>query len=113
MTSGVPMSFCRELVRAGASGLELIVPMGGMNVNWLVAAGCVQRVPTAIVSFEGFGQAPAFRRAGDHGEIVIEDWSELTLLCAFHAAASGVPYMPTVRGSARTCPAAFPMGCGR
>jgi len=58
MTSGAPMSFCRELVRAGASGLEMIVPMGGMNVDWLVAAGCVQRVLTAIVSFEASGRLP-------------------------------------------------------
>jgi glutaconate CoA-transferase subunit A len=108
MTSGAPMSLCRRLVQAGASGLELVVPMGGMNVDWLIAAGCVSRVLTAIVSFEGFGLAPAFRRAGERGEVVIEDWSELTMLCALNAAAAGVPFMPTRAGLGTDIPAHLP-----
>ena len=93
--SGAPMSFCRELIRAGRSDLELIVMTGGMNVDWLVAAGCVRRVLTAIVSFEGYGLAPSFRRAVERGGIAVEDWSELTMLSAWRAATMGVPYMPT------------------
>jgi glutaconate CoA-transferase subunit A len=108
MTSGAPMSLCRHLVLARASALELVVPMGGMNVDWLIAAGCVRRVLTAIVSFEGFGLAPAFRRAAERGEIVIEDWSELTMLCALNAAASGVPYMPTRAGLGTDIPGHLP-----
>jgi glutaconate CoA-transferase subunit A len=108
MTSGAPMSFCRELMRGPVSGLELVVPMGGMNVDWLIAAGCVRRVLTAIVSFEGFGLAPAFRRAGERGDVAIEDWSELTMLCALQAAAAGVPYMPTRAALGTDLPAHLP-----
>jgi glutaconate CoA-transferase subunit A len=93
--SGAPMSFCRELIRAGRTDLELVVMTGGMNVDWLVAAGCVRRLLTAIVSFEGHGLAPSFRRAVERGDIVVEDWSELTMLSAWRAATYGVPYMPT------------------
>lgn len=95
MMSSAPMAFCRALVDAGVRGLELVVPTGGMNVDWLVAGGCVSRVLTAIVSFEGFGLAPSFRRAAQDGTIEVEDWSELTMLCALQAATAGVPFMPT------------------
>jgi glutaconate CoA-transferase subunit A len=98
MMSGAPMSFCRELIRAGRRELELVVMTGGMNVDWLVAAGCVRRLLTAIVSFEGHGLAPSFRRAAERGDIVVEDWSELTMLSAWRAATFNVPYMPTRAG---------------
>lgn len=95
MMGGAPLSFCRELVRAGRRDLDLIVMSGGMNVDWLLAAGCARRILTAIVSFEGFGLAPNFRRAVEAGAVTIEDWSELTMLCALRARIAGVPYMPT------------------
>ena len=95
MMTGAPNRFCRELIRAGRMDLELVVMTGGMNVDWLVAAGAVRRVLTAIVSFEGYGLAPNFRRAVERGEIAVEDWSELTMLSAWRAATMGVPFMPT------------------
>jgi len=79
-----------------------------MNVDWLVAGGCVRRVLTAIVSFEGFGLAPSFRRAAQDGTIEVEDWSELTMLCALQAATAGVPFMPTRAGLGTDVPTHLP-----
>lgn len=95
MMTGAPNSFCLQLIRAGRRDLDLVVMSGGMNVDWLIAAGAVRRLLTAIVSFEGYGLAPNFRRAVERGEIAIEDWSELTMLSAWRAATMGVPFMPT------------------
>lgn len=106
--SGAPMAFCRELIRARRRDLELLVMTGGMNVDWLIAAGCVRRVLTAIVSFEGFGLAPNFRRAVESGRIAVEDWSELTMLCALRASVFGVPYMPTRAAVGTDLPAHLP-----
>ncbi len=108
MMNGAPLAFCRELIRAGRRDLDLIVMSGGMNVDWLVAAGCVRRLLTAIVSFEGFGLAPNFRRAAETGAIAIEDWSELTMLCALRARIAGVPFMPTRAGLGTDVPANLP-----
>jgi glutaconate CoA-transferase subunit A len=108
MMSGAPMSFCRELVCAGSSDLELVVMTGGMNVDWLLAAGCVRRVLTAIVSFEGFGLAPSFRRAVERQEVEVEDWSELTMLRSLEAATAGVPFMPTRAGVGTDVPVYLP-----
>ncbi|WP_187368892.1 CoA transferase subunit A [Baekduia soli] len=105
---GAPMAFCAELVRAGARDLELVVPVGGMNVDWLLAAGCARRVLTALVGFEGFGLAPWFRRAAEQGLVEVEDWSEHTMLSALQAAILGVPYMPTLAGLGTDLPARLP-----
>lgn len=107
--NGAPMAFCRELVRAGASDLELVVPVGGMNVDWLLAAGCVRKLVMGLTSFEGFGLAPSFRRAAEGGgSVEIEEWSEHTLICALQAATAGVPFMPTRAGLGTDMPALHP-----
>ncbi len=93
-----PMAFCRELVRASVRDLELIAAVGGMSTDWLIAGGCVRKLVMALTSFEGFGLAPSFRRAAETGAIEVEEWSERTLICAFQAAAAGVPFMPTRSG---------------
>jgi glutaconate CoA-transferase subunit A len=93
-----PMSFCRELVRGGVRDLELVAVVNGMATDWLIAGGCVRRLVMGLTSFEGFGLAPAFRRATQSGAIEVEEWSEHTLICALQAAIAGVPYMPTRAG---------------
>lgn len=93
-----PMAFCRELVRAGTRDLELVAVVNGMATDWLIAGGCVKRLLMGLTSFEGFGLAPAFRRAAQSGSIEVEEWSEHTLICALQAAIAGVPYMPTRAG---------------
>jgi glutaconate CoA-transferase subunit A len=103
-----PMAFCRELVRAGTRDLELVCPVGGMNVDWLLAGGCVRKLVMGLVSFEGFGLAPSFRRAAQQGTVEIEEWSEHTLICALQAATAGVPFMPTRAGLGTDMPALHP-----
>lgn len=103
-----PMAYCRELVRARIRELELVCPVGGMNVDWLLAGGCVGRLVMGLVSFEGFGLAPNFRRVAEQGLVEIEEWSEHTLICALQAATAGVPFMPTRAGLGTDMPALHP-----
>jgi glutaconate CoA-transferase subunit A len=72
--------------------------VNGMATDWLIAGGCVRRLIMGLTSFEGFGLAPAFRRAAQSGAVEVEEWSEHTLICALQAAIAGVPYMPTRAG---------------
>lgn len=108
LMAGAPMAFCAELARRGVRDLELVAIVAGPSVDWLIAAGCVRKVVTGLVSFEGFGLAPCFRRAAEQGEIEVEEWSEHTLICALQAASAGVPYMPTKAGLGTDMPALHP-----
>lgn len=71
-----PMAFVRELVRRKAKELDLVtVPIGGINVDMLVGAGCVRSVEFPQISMGEFGMAPNFRRAAERGRIVTHEHS--------------------------------------
>jgi acyl CoA:acetate/3-ketoacid CoA transferase alpha subunit len=93
-----PMAFCRELVRAGVSDLELVSAISGMSTDWLIGGACISRIVMALVSFEGFGLAPLFRRAAEQRAIEVHEYSEHTLISMLAAATAGVPFMPTRAG---------------
>jgi len=103
--NSAPMAFVRELVRAGKRDLTVVAIVAGMCVDWLVAAGAVARVAAGLVSFEGFGLAPHFRRGVESGEVTMEEYSEHLLICRLQARARRLPFMPTVAGLGTDVPA--------
>jgi len=96
--NGAPMALVRELVRRGVRDLKVVAIVAGMPVDWLVAGGCVSKVISGLISFEGLGLAPHFRAAAQRGEVEVEEYSEHTLICRLQAAAYGLPFMPTKAG---------------
>ena len=103
--NSAPMAFVRELVRAGKRDLTVVAIVAGMCVDWLVAAGAVSRVVAGLISFEGFGLAPHFRRGVESGKVAMEEYSEHLLICRLQAQARRLPFMPTVAGLGTGVPA--------
>lgn len=103
--NSAPMAFVRELVRAGKRDLTVVAIVAGMCVDWLVAAGAVARVVAGLISFEGFGLAPHFRRGVESGKVTMEEYSEHLLICRLQAQARHLPFMPTVAGLGTDVPA--------
>jgi len=93
-----PMAFVRELIRQGKKDLTLVAIVNGMAIDWLVAAGCVRRVISGLISFEGMGLAPNFRRAVESGTVTLEEYSEYLLIARLRAAATNLPFIPTKAG---------------
>ena len=93
-----PMAFVRELARQEKKELTLVAIVNGMAVDWLVAAGCVRRVVSGLISFEGMGLAPNFRRAVESGSVTLEEYSEYLLIARLRAAATNLPFIPTKAG---------------
>jgi glutaconate CoA-transferase subunit A len=96
--NGAPMAFVRTLARRRVEDLTVVALVAGMPIEWLVAAGCVRRVVSGLVSLEGFGLAPRFRAAVQAGRVEIEEYSEHTLICRLQAAAHRLPFVPTKAG---------------
>lgn len=96
--NSAPMAFVRELVRRRVKDLTVVAIVAGLPVDWLVAGGCVRRVVSGLVSFEGFGLAPHFRAAVQRGEVEMEEYSEHTLICRLQAAGHRLPFVPTLAG---------------
>ena len=94
-TQAAPMAAVRELIRQGKKELGLVVLVGGMPVDWLAAAGVINRLIGAAVSMEQFGLCQAYRKAVEAGQITVEELSETALNARLGAGARNLPFLPT------------------
>jgi glutaconate CoA-transferase subunit A len=89
------MAAARALAAAGRRDLTLVSFLGSLDVELLLAAGCVSTLHSAGVALDGAGLAPRYRAGRQEQTIDFVEWSEGTLLCALQATARGVPSLPT------------------
>ena len=94
-----PVALAHELVRQGRRGLEVLKTSGGLLVDLLVGAGCVDRLLFCHV-WNSVGPQPAhaFRRAVEQGvphRPVVDELSYGSFSMALAAAAWGLPFLPT------------------
>jgi glutaconate CoA-transferase, subunit A len=94
----IPFAAGHELVRQGRRDLTLVGPISDILFDQMIGAGCVSRVMAAWVGNVSAGVGYCFRRAVEHGvprKIDVVDYSNFTMALALHAAALGVPFLPT------------------
>jgi glutaconate CoA-transferase subunit A len=94
-TQAAPMAAVRELIRQERRDLGLVVLVGGIAVDWLAAAGCLDRLIGAAVSMEQFGLCQRYRAAVESGQIRVEELSETALNARLGAGARNLPFLPT------------------
>jgi glutaconate CoA-transferase, subunit A len=94
----IPFSAGHEIIRQGRRDLTLVGPISDILFDLMIGAGCVSRVMAAWVGNASAGVGYCFRRAVEcaiPNAIVTVDYTNFTLAMALHAAALGVPFMPT------------------
>ena len=94
-TQAAPMALVRELIRQGRRELGVVCLVGGIPVDWLAAAGAMNRLTGAAVSMEQFGLCQRFRKAVEAGAIAMEELSETALNARLGAGARNLPFLPT------------------
>ena len=93
--SWVSASFARALIVRGVRDLHVLcVPIGGITVDMLIGAGCVNTIEAAAVSLGEAGLAPRFTDAVQSGSIRIKDSTCPAIHAGLQAAEKGVPFMP-------------------
>jgi glutaconate CoA-transferase subunit A len=95
-----PMAFVRGLIqRKHQTGeprnLTLLNFTAGMESDFLVGAGMIDRVRTCYFGLEIFGLAPMFTYRANRGEIEIIEESEASLALGLRAQMAGVGFMPS------------------
>ena len=93
-----PMALVRALAEAGRQRLRVVSFLGSLDVELLLAAGCVGELHAAGVGLDGAGLAPRYRAARQTGSPRFVEWSEGLLLWALQAASFGVPSLPAWMG---------------
>lgn len=94
--SGHPMSLVREVIRRRPKNLTVVgAATSGLEVDMLIAAGCVSKVISPYVGGETIvGIGPAYRRAVESGEVKVWEIDEAMYYCALNAAAQNLPFLP-------------------
>ena len=94
----IPFAAGHELIRQGRRDLTLVGPISDTLFDQLIGAGRVSRVMAAWVGNVSAGVGYCFRRAVEGSiprRIEVVDYSNFTMALALHAAALGVPFLPT------------------
>jgi glutaconate CoA-transferase, subunit A len=94
----IPFAAGHELIRQGRRDLTVVGPISDILFDQMIGAGCVSRVMAAWVGNVSAGVGYCFRRAVEHAvprKIEVVDYSNFTMALALHAAALGVPFLPT------------------
>lgn len=110
INAGHPMALVRRLIRRGIDDLTLVgAASAGLEVDLLIAAGCVRKVVTPYVGAEGLASiGPAFRRAAQEGEIEIFELDEAHHYAGLRAAAQRLPFNPWRAGLGTSYPEVNP-----
>lgn len=90
-------ALAHEIIRQGRRDLTVVSTSVSMQMDMLVAAGCVRRIEHGAASIERFGLTYNFRRAAEEGSIEVEDYTHLGMATRFMAGEMGLPFMP-IRG---------------
>jgi len=94
----IPFSAGHEMIRQGRRDLTLVGPISDILFDQMIGAGCVARVMAAWVGNASSGVGYCFRRAVEKAipnAIETVDYTNFTMAMALHAAALGVPFLPT------------------
>jgi glutaconate CoA-transferase subunit A len=93
--AGIAMAATRELVRRRLRDLHLIcVPVGGLQPDILIGAGCVASIETSAVTLGEFGTAPRFSAAVRAGSLRVLDATCPAIHAALQAGEKGLPFIP-------------------
>lgn len=109
VTAAHPMALVRGLARRGIRDLRIVAPTGGIDVDLLIAAGCVTSVTSSYVGVEGLaGVAPVFRAAVQAGTVEVVDLDEAHCVMGLRAAGHKLPFMPWRGGVGTSFPTLNP-----
>jgi len=103
ITANHPMALIRGLIRRGIKNLTVIGSVSSaLDVDLLVAGGCVRRLVTAYVGAEVSAPVgPFYKRAAELGQIEVWECDEIIVMALLQATAQGLPFYP-VRGGVGT-----------
>ena len=104
LESMIPFAAGHEIIRQRKRDVTLVGPISDILFDQMIGAGCVRKVVAAWVGNVMMGSAYNFRRAIEEGiprPLEMVDHSNFTMALALHAAALGIPFLPTytARGS--------------
>jgi glutaconate CoA-transferase subunit A len=95
LTANKPMALIREVIRKGIKNLTVISLPCGIDLDLLIATGCVRKLFCPYVGMESLSPiAPFFRQKAQRGELEIMEVDVALVILMLRGAALNVPYLP-------------------
>jgi glutaconate CoA-transferase subunit A len=86
-----PMEIVREIIRQKITDLHVITMIGDLDVDLLIGVNAVSILDSCYIGLPMIGMARNFRNAVEHGNLIFNEWTELSMVRAFQAGAMGTP----------------------
>ncbi len=104
-----PTAMVREIVRKRVRGLTVVDISAGLNLEFLIAGGCVEKVITAYAGGEGMvAVAPMFRKSVEEGVLRVWEADAGIVVTALRAASLNLPFLPKRGGLGTSIPEVNP-----
>lgn len=95
--SRTPMALLREVLRRRPSGVTLARNLMCFEAELYLVAGCTSEMVTSWMGIGlPWGISPILRRYVESGRLRFQEWSHLAFGLRLRAAATGVPFLPTL-----------------
>lgn len=106
INAGHPMTLVRQIIRRELRDLTVVgAASSGLEVDMLIAAGCVKKLISPYVGAEGLASiGPAFRKAAQEGELEMWELDEAQYYAGLRAAAQRLPFNPWRAGVGTSYP---------
>ncbi|MHA1270405.1 MAG: CoA transferase subunit A [Candidatus Helarchaeota archaeon] len=88
------MAGLREIIRQKKKDLGILTFVGGLDVDMLAGAECINRVRASFVGMELFGLAPNYRKSVETGKIKVIEETEASIALGLKAVYLKLPFMP-------------------
>lgn len=90
-----PTAVVREIVKKRVKGLTVVDISAGLNLELLIAGGCVDRVVTGYAGGEGLAPvAPLFRKSVEEGMLKVWEADSGIVVTALRAGSLRLPFLP-------------------
>ena len=87
-----PMAAIREIIRQKIDKLKVMSIVGGWEMEWLLASGCVDHLVFSFLSLEFFGLPANFRMAAEKKLIELTEIEGCSMIKGLEAARWGLPF---------------------
>ncbi len=110
INAGHPMAMVRQIIRRELRDLTVVgAASSGLEVDMLIASGCVKKLISPYVGAEGLASiGPAFRKAAQDGELEMWELDEAQFYAGLRAAAQRLPFNPWRAGVGTSYPEVNP-----
>ncbi|WP_366922205.1 hypothetical protein MFMK1_002649 [Metallumcola ferriviriculae] len=105
ISSNIPMVLIREMIRNKTKNLTIVAIPAGLEIDLLLAAGCVGKLIVPYVGAEAIAPiSPIFRQTVEKGQVEVMEVDSGIVLAGLKAGVAGLPFMPWRGGVGTSLP---------